>query len=57
MSEAITADHTLSTRSQLAALVRGWRERALLTQEQLALRAGLGVRTIRRLESGSSTRP
>ena len=57
MSEAITADHTVSTRSHLAAMVRSWRERALLTQEQLALRAGLGVRTIRRLESGSSTRP
>jgi len=28
-----------------------------MTQEQLALRAGLGVRTIRRLESGGSTRP
>jgi transcriptional regulator with XRE-family HTH domain len=40
-----------------AKLVRSWRRRALLTQEQLALRAGLGVRTIRRLESGSATRP
>jgi transcriptional regulator with XRE-family HTH domain len=42
---------------ELAAMVRGWRERALLTQEQLAVRAGLGVRTIRRLESGGPTRP
>jgi transcriptional regulator with XRE-family HTH domain/tetratricopeptide (TPR) repeat protein len=33
-------------------LVREWRKRALLTQEQLAERAGLSVRTIRRLESG-----
>lgn len=39
------------------ALVRGWRERALLTQEQLAERAGLSVRTIRRLESDDSIRP
>ena len=42
---------------EVAALVRGWRERALLTQEGLALRSGLGVRTIRRLESGDRTRP
>jgi hypothetical protein len=33
-------------------LVRGWRERALLTQEQVAERAGLSLRTVRRLESG-----
>lgn len=32
-------------------LLREWRNRALLTQEQLAERAGLSVRTIRRLES------
>jgi tetratricopeptide (TPR) repeat protein/transcriptional regulator with XRE-family HTH domain len=36
----------------LAVLIRTWRERALLTQEQLARRTGLGERTIRRLESG-----
>src|SRR5262249_44552248 len=41
----------------LAELLRGWRERALLTQEQLAERARLGVRTIRRLETGGSRRP
>jgi tetratricopeptide (TPR) repeat protein/transcriptional regulator with XRE-family HTH domain len=46
-----------SSRSSLAALLRAWRDRALLTQEQLALRAGLGVRTIRRLESDSDYRP
>jgi tetratricopeptide (TPR) repeat protein/transcriptional regulator with XRE-family HTH domain len=40
-----------------AALVRTWRARALLTQEQLALRAGLGVRTIRRLETEAGLRP
>ncbi|MEV1172154.1 tetratricopeptide repeat protein [Nonomuraea sp. NPDC049784] len=39
------------------ALVRTWRERALLTQEQLAARAGLNVRTVRRLETGELRRP
>jgi tetratricopeptide (TPR) repeat protein/transcriptional regulator with XRE-family HTH domain len=41
----------------LAGLVRAWRERAMLSQEQLAERTGLGVRTIRRLESGGLRRP
>ena len=41
----------------LGELLRGWSERALLTQEQLAQRARLGVRTIRRLETGGSHRP
>src|SRR5262245_51264327 len=41
----------------LAELLRTWRERALLTQVQLADRTGLGVRTIRRLESNDSYRP
>jgi len=36
----------------VGSLLRRWRARALLTQEQLAERAGLSVRTIRRLESG-----
>lgn len=45
------------TPAATAALVRRWREQAMLTQEGLALRAGLGVRTIRRLESGGTTRP
>jgi DNA-binding XRE family transcriptional regulator len=35
----------------LATLLRSWREQAHLTQEQLAERAGLNVRTIRRWES------
>ena len=43
--------------SWLAAQMRLWRERALLTQEQLADCAGLGVRTIRRLESRVQRRP
>ncbi len=41
----------------LAAQMRLWRERALLTQEQLADSSGLGVRTIRRLESRVDLRP
>ncbi|HCU48960.1 MAG TPA: transcriptional regulator, SARP family protein [Micromonosporaceae bacterium] len=41
----------------LASLLRTWRERALLTQEQLARQTGLGVRTIRRLESQGLLRP
>ncbi|MGV9595431.1 ATP-binding protein [Streptosporangium sandarakinum] len=38
-------------------LLRGWRERALMTQEQLADKAGLNVRTVRRLENGGLWRP
>ncbi|MEW9547353.1 NB-ARC domain-containing protein [Nonomuraea sp. NPDC050783] len=38
-------------------LLRGWRERALLTQEQLAERAGLNVRTVRRMENGGLWQP
>ncbi|MEU7899984.1 helix-turn-helix transcriptional regulator [Nonomuraea sp. NPDC049152] len=34
-------------------VLRRWRERALLTQEELAERSGLSVRTIRRMEGGS----
>ncbi|MFI6817740.1 AfsR/SARP family transcriptional regulator [Nonomuraea sp. NPDC050328] len=41
----------------LGALLRAWRERALLTQDQLAERTGLNVRTVRRLESGQLRRP
>ncbi len=40
-----------------ASLLRTWRERALLTQEQLAERAGLSARTVRRLESDDTMRP
>ena len=42
---------------RLAAQLRLWRERALLTQEELARTTGLGVRTIRRLESQVDRRP
>ncbi|GAA1709952.1 helix-turn-helix domain-containing protein [Nonomuraea sp. AD125B] len=41
----------------LGALLRAWRERALVTQEELAARAGLNVRTVRRLEAGALSRP
>ncbi|MFG6200161.1 ATP-binding protein [Nonomuraea sp. JJY05] len=41
----------------LGALLRSWRERALLTQEQVAARAGLNVRTVRRLEADELRRP
>lgn len=41
----------------LGELLRGYRKRARLTQEQLAGRAGLGVRTVRQLEGGRVRRP
>ncbi|MEV0621371.1 NB-ARC domain-containing protein [Nonomuraea sp. NPDC050404] len=41
----------------LGTLLRGWRKRALLTQEQLAERAGLNVRTVRRIESSGLLQP
>jgi tetratricopeptide (TPR) repeat protein/transcriptional regulator with XRE-family HTH domain len=41
----------------IGARLRAWRERALLTQEQLAERSGISVRSIRRLESGAAARP
>jgi transcriptional regulator with XRE-family HTH domain len=40
----------------LGVLLRSWRARAWLTQEQLAERAGVNVRTIRRWESGGVLR-
>ncbi|MEJ3659173.1 tetratricopeptide repeat protein [Actinomycetes bacterium KLBMP 9759] len=41
----------------MAHQLRAWRERALLTQAELAKRAGLSARTIRRLETGDVARP
>ncbi|MGP4102087.1 ATP-binding protein [Nonomuraea sp. KM90] len=41
----------------LGTLLRTWRDRALLTQAQLAERAGVNVRTVRRLETGELRRP
>ena len=42
---------------QVGALVRAWRRAARLTQEELAARSELGVRTIRDLELGRVRRP
>jgi len=43
--------------SSLAGLVRAWRQRLFLTQQELSDSSGLAVRTIRRLESGSIRQP
>jgi tetratricopeptide (TPR) repeat protein/transcriptional regulator with XRE-family HTH domain len=43
-------DRLLALAPDPGSLLRMWRERALLTQEQLAERAGLSVRTVRRFE-------
>ncbi|GAA5131662.1 ATP-binding protein [Pseudonocardia adelaidensis] len=50
------ADHRTSDvgSQDTGQLLRKWRERALLTQEQLAARAGLSVRSIRRFERGGA---
>jgi transcriptional regulator with XRE-family HTH domain len=42
----------LSPPGSFGALLRAWRHRALLSQEQLAARAELSERTVRNLESG-----
>nr|MDT0656741.1 tetratricopeptide repeat protein [Micromonospora sp. DSM 115978] len=41
----------------MGSALRRFRERALLTQEELAARSGLSARTIRRIESGVLKRP
>ncbi|MEO3801173.1 tetratricopeptide repeat protein [Nonomuraea sp. B1E8] len=51
------ADAAEESPAAFGTLLRGWRERALLTQEELAARAGLNARTIRRLEAGDLRRP
>lgn len=48
---------SLEEAPEVGALIRTWRTRALLTQEQLAQRSGLNVRTIRRLEMHAQHRP
>jgi predicted ATPase len=51
-------DHEASTPSVgFAAVLRAHRRAAGLTQQELAARAGVGVRTVRELERGRATRP
>jgi DNA-binding SARP family transcriptional activator/tetratricopeptide (TPR) repeat protein/transcriptional regulator with XRE-family HTH domain len=52
-----TPEKTPEEAPEVGALIRTWRTRALLTQEQLAQRSGLNVRTIRRLEMHARHRP
>ena len=49
----VTSDSAASGRAAaVGARLRAWRRRVLLTQEQLADRAGVSVRTIAGLEAG-----
>ena len=50
-SASLPAEHSAGI------LLREWRQRALLTQEELAARAGLDARTVRRLEADDLRRP
>lgn len=43
--------------AELGELLRAWRDRALMTQEQLAEFTGMSERTIRLLESGMMRQP
>lgn len=57
---AVTSDRPVTATTAepaLGALLHAWRKRALLTQEQLADRSGVSVRTIRKLEAGQVRRP
>jgi transcriptional regulator with XRE-family HTH domain len=57
MTNGIDATYLHGSPRTLAGLVRESREAALLTQEELAERSGLSVRTIRDIESGRILRP
>jgi transcriptional regulator with XRE-family HTH domain len=54
---AVTIERCPDAEPSLSTLLRGWRERALMTQEQLAVRAGLNVRTVRRWENSGLQQP
>ncbi|MFI6485894.1 ATP-binding protein [Nonomuraea sp. NPDC050663] len=51
------ADGSATNTPLAGTLLRQWRERAMLTQEELAIRAGISARTIGRLENGALPRP
>ncbi|HET6533989.1 MAG TPA: helix-turn-helix domain-containing protein, partial [Actinoplanes sp.] len=54
----MTSDHGAGRpRPGFDAMLRSHRARARLTQEELAQRAGIGVRTVRDLERGRASRP
>jgi len=53
-SDAAAGDAGRAGAAAFVGLLRLYRRRALLTQEDLARRSGVSVRTIRKLESGSS---
>src|SRR3954447_12707428 len=54
----MTSDHGADQhRSGFDVVLRDLRRRAEMTQEELAARAGVGVRTVRDLERGRASRP
>lgn len=52
-----TRDASRQAEHSVGTLLRRWRQRAMLTQEELAARAGLDSRTVRRLEADGLRRP
>ncbi|WP_246292728.1 helix-turn-helix domain-containing protein [Lentzea indica] len=53
----IIGDEGAVVASQFGLLLRQWRQRAGLSQEALAQRAAVGIRTVRGLETGERTDP